>query len=123
MKPAGSVVFSWTGREAAVWASHATDPLADAEFRQAAVALQRNVTGDGRHRCAPSGKTLCVAAAFGLRRLGRVAVRRHPDPLMCASSRQRRGGLRVVSQGDMRGVLRDPRRARRGRVSPGCDAV
>ena len=74
MKPAGSVVFSWTGREAAVWASHATDPLADAEFRQAAVALQRNVTGDGRHRCAPSGKTLCVAAAFGLRRLGRVVV-------------------------------------------------
>jgi hypothetical protein len=64
MKPAGSVVFSWTGREAVVWASHSSDPLADAEFRQAALVLQRNVTADGRHRCAPSGKTLCVAAAL-----------------------------------------------------------
>ena len=73
MKPAGSVVFSWTGREAAVWASHSSDPLADADFRQAALVLQRNVTADGRHRCAPSGKTLCVAAALAGVCLGRVA--------------------------------------------------
>lgn len=78
MKAAGSAVFVWTGAQAVVWASHAADPLADGEFRVAAQALQRSVSGDGRHRCPPSGKTLCVAeAGLARRRVQRLNEMTH----------------------------------------------